>query len=104
MSMKLIASFSDDDAQTKELFNKWEEAGAAIEVSTEKRFLGGAEVLSAAITLTPVVAFLIGKYLDVVKNSSLTIEHRGVKIAAKGFFDEKRLLDLLRQILTSEKG
>jgi len=70
--------------------------GAPIDIGSEKRWVGGTELLSAVAALTPLVSFLIGKYFDYLKSRKIVIEYAGGKILAEGYSEEK-LVELLRQ-------
>lgn len=95
--MDLMASFPADDIETNELLRKWKSMGASIDAVPEKRFTGGPEILSAVVTLTPLITFLIGRYFDQLKNREFTLTYQGRKIVAKGYSEEK-ILELLREV------
>jgi hypothetical protein len=80
--MDIIARFPAEDTSTKELFEQWKSMGASIDIESEKRFVGGAEIMSAVAALTPLVTFLIGKYFDHLQKRKVVFEYRGVKILA----------------------
>ena len=87
--MDLIASFPVEDTETKELFEEWKRLGVSIDIETEKRFVGGAEIVSVVIALTPLVTFLIGRYFDLLKSQKVEFEYRGGKVLVEGYNTEK---------------
>lgn len=93
--MDLIANFPATDTSTMDLFKQWQEMGAAIDIRSEKRFLGGPEIVSAITVLTPLVTFLIGKYFDYLKSREVVIVVGGDKVVGKGY-SEDQFIDLLR--------
>lgn len=99
--MDFIASFPANDGETQNLLDKWKGFGASIDIVPEKRFTGGTEIVSAVVTLTPLITFLIGRYFDQLQSREVTLTYNGRKIVAKGYSEEK-LLELLRE--DSEKN
>lgn len=92
--MDIIARFPAEDTATKELFEQWKSMGASIDIASEKRFVGGTELVSAVAALTPLLSFLIGRYFDYLKSRKIVIEYAGGKILAEGYSEEK-LVELL---------
>jgi hypothetical protein len=95
--MDIIATFPAEDASTKELFEQWKSMGASIDIGSEKRFLGGAEVLSAVAALTPLMTYLIGRHYEHLQKRKVLFEYRGVKVLAENY-DEKKVIELLRHL------
>jgi len=95
--MDIVATFPAEDTSTKEFFEQWKTMGASIDISSEKRFTGGAEMLSVVAALTPLVTFLIGKYYDHLQKRKVVFEYRGVKVLAENY-DEKKVVELLRHL------
>ena len=99
--MDIIARFPAGDTETKELFEQWKSMGASIEIGSEKRWVGGAELTSAISALTPLVSYLIGRYFDYLKKRKIVIEYAGGKILAEGYNEEK-LIELLREPISKD--
>ena len=99
--MDIVARFPAEDDSTKELFEQWKNMGASIDIGSEKRFIGGAEMLSVVAALTPLVTFLIGKYYDHLQKRKVVFEYQGVKVLAENY-DEKKVIELLRHLPKQE--
>ena len=91
--------FLEVDRSSTEFLDELKRADSSAESSAEEQLAGNVELIRIGLTLTPAVAFVIGRYFSYLEKKVLSFTVRdpdGRVIAAKGDSAD-RLLDYLRR-------